>query len=255
MDKTCAICNKKTGLINGKIKLKDAIICKKCAEKANIKQNSFQEIIDNKGISLNTVKQKINEHTQIENNFNVTKKINNKIQFDDNARVLKGNFTPLGLKANEYINYDDILDVNAIIDENDIRKSGLGGAIGGGILFGPAGALVGGINSRGQVKKKAVEKLHINITLKNGTVKTLYFIDSKVKTDSFIYKQSYDEFIKVGAKLEAIIKDNKIKTFDTNNQNQLIEQLVNLKNLLDLGVITQEEFDSKKEELKSQIKL
>lgn len=163
------------------------------------------------------------------------------VLFDDNHQLLKANFKPLGIKPNDYIKYEEIMDIDVVEDSNSIKKSGAGGAIGGALLFGPAGAIIGGLGTRGKKKKDVTEKLLINIVLKDGRVKTLYILNSKTKHSSFIYKTAYQTFISVGSKLEDIIENRK-----TSPTSDIKQQLIEFKELLDLGIITQEEFDQKK---------
>ena len=111
--------------------------------------------------------------------FKATFSAGDKVLFDDNNRLIKTNFSAFGLKAKDYLSYDDILDINVINDNEVIKKSGAGGAVGGALLFGPIGMVAGGLMSRGKKKKEVTEKLHINLILKNGNVKTIYFINSK----------------------------------------------------------------------------
>lgn len=171
----------------------------------------------------------------------------NAVLFDDNNELLKACFKVLGLKPNEYLYYDDIDSMNVVEDDMTTTKSGAGGAIGGALLFGPTGAIIGGLAKRGKEKGKFTEKLHINIILKDGTVKTLHMIDAKTKKDTYSYKQIYKDFLSIGSKLESIINSN------NNTQEQLStkDKLFELKELLDAGIITQDEFNNEKTKILS----
>lgn len=179
--------------------------------------------------------------------FTETYKVGSKALFDDNHKLFKGCFATFGLNANEYIEYKDIADISVVEDGNTTSKSGVGGAIGGGILFGPAGAVVGGLASRGKKKKDYAEKLHINIVLTNGVVKTIYLINSKTNKNSFLYKELYKDFLAIGSKLESIINANNNIPTQVSTKDKLFE----LKELLDAGIITQDEFNNEKTKILS----
>lgn len=174
--------------------------------------------------------------------FKETYTASSKVLFDDVNRLVKTNFSQYGTKTKDYVRYEDILDLSIVDDNNIIKKSGAGGAIGGAVLFGPVGMVAGGLMTRGKKKKEVTEKLHINLILKNGTVKTIYFINSKTKHNSFVYKAIYPEFLSAGSKFEEVINNN-------NSKNDIKQELIDLKELLDLNVITQEEFDKRKLEI------
>lgn len=151
-------------------------------------------------MGLFSKKEKIDLHPE----FSVTFSAGDIVLFDDNNRLVKTSFSQFSSKPKEYIKYDDILDLNVVDDNNIIKKSGVGAATTGALLFGPMGLIAGGV-TRGKKKKEVTEKLHLNLILKDGTVKTIYFINSKTKHNSFIYKAIYPAFLSAGSKFEDIL--------------------------------------------------
>lgn len=84
--------------------------------------------------------------------------------------------------------FDEILDYEVFQDGNTISKSGVGGAIVGGILFGGAGLVVGGLMGRGT--KETITKMSINLKTTNEWAPTveISILSSEVKKDSATYR-------------------------------------------------------------------
>ncbi|MGL4645363.1 MAG: hypothetical protein ACRCVH_13640 [Vagococcus fluvialis] len=188
-------------------------------------------------MSLFSKKEKVDLHPE----FSPTFSAGDLVLFDDNNKLVKTNFSQFSSKPKDYVKYEDILDINIVNDNDIIKKSGAGAAATGALLFGPVGLVAGGL-TRGKKKKEVTEKLHINLILKNGTVKTIYFINSKTKHNSIVYKAIYPEFLSAGSKFEEVINNN-------DSKNDIKQELIDLKELLDLNVISQEDFDKRKLEI------
>lgn len=132
------------------------------------------------------------------------------------------------------------------------KKGGLGKAAVGGALFGGVGAVVGG--STGSKKTKQVcEKLNIKITLKNmnNPIQYIHLINSPTKKDSMIYKSIYSTAQECLASLQVMCDSVQANAPVESNVSGLsqADELLKFKQLLDSGVITQEEFDAKKKQL------
>lgn len=155
------------------------------------------------------------------------------------------------------ISYDYIVRYNYLEDE---KKYGIGSTIGkaavGGILFGGAGAVIGALTNTNPSRK--VKSMEIQLTLKNG--KTIeYFPISiykgdPIKVTSSYYKDKLNVGNKIMSLLDEIINSKtqpaselNVKEISENigSENNLNE-LRELKSLLDEGILTQEEFDFKK---------
>lgn len=247
MSNVCLICSKKTNFINGKVVLKnDSLICGNCAVKANLIKSGMVNKELSASLSISEVKNRIDSNEIRNNSFQPSLKIDNTIWFDDINKLVK-----ISPKSNKnVICYDEIIDFKVIEDNNVVTKSGAASAIGGGLIFGPAGAIVGGLFSRGKKKKEIVEKLQIIIIEKDHSTSTINFLSTKTKRSSFVFKVSYESFLKVGSKLEDIINnDNKNIEKNELKSNNFKQDLIDLKELLDLEIITQEEFDKKKLEI------
>ena len=125
----------------------------------------------------------------------------------------------------------------------------LGGALLGGLLFGTAGAIIGAQTGiyidpiKSSTTEYDTRKTLLNIKNAQGVAETkeLPFYYAEVFTKVIPEKEF--SFIQAEKSSDKAIKEEKAQ--DTNS----IEALKKFKELLDMGVITQEEFDAKKKQL------
>lgn len=131
----------------------------------------------------------------------------------------------MGRKGKEEFYWEDVEYFELKNEQNSIRSSGggLGRAAVGGVLFGFAGAAAGA-----QKDISSNQKYLIEIGLKNG--------------EKFLVETSGD-----GGFYNMLLK--KVANSSAPKQFDPIEQLKKYKELLDLGIITSEEFEEKKKEL------
>lgn len=240
---TCSIC--KDGLT--KIKLSDGYICGKC-----LKESGLFPI--KKPLKTVTIEEAINlinknaENKECVKSFNPTKKIGVYIEFDDNKKqwLIPDGFA--GKKINPKVyNYKDIIEFELLEDGETITKGGLGSAIAGGVLLGGVGAIVGGVTGKKKTNS-IVNSLQIKITLNNMSNPNVYIklIKSKTKTNSFTYKTSYKLAQDILSVLSIIVENNEKSKNEVKNISSEVDEILKFKNLLDDGIITQEEFDKKK---------
>lgn len=206
-------------------------------------RNEQEKIIEQNKQSKNELKEN--------NYFNVSKKVGNYIYFDEFNKKWT---IPQGLFKKKINNsmihsYNDITDFELIEDGNTISKGGIGRAVVGGALFGDIGAIVGGVT--GHKYKQTCTRLQIKITLNdiNSPIEYINFIDTETKKDSIIYKSAFTFAQEIISILQIICNSSgttkqtkEISDFD-------IDEIRKYKELLDMGAITQEEFEMKKKEL------
>ncbi|MFQ7236480.1 MAG: SHOCT domain-containing protein, partial [Enterococcus hulanensis] len=137
-------------------------------------------------------------------------------------------------------------------DEQKIVEGGVsaGRAILGGSFFGNTGAGIGGLSKIKKADKEFCTSMQIIYSVKNNkqATRTIPFIFAKSDKSKVVYSQA-----KMNAKstLEGfnyIISCNE-STTQTDSALENFEDLKKLKELLDLGILTEEEFESKKAEL------
>ena len=183
----------------------------------------------------------------------ITKDFGTYIKFDENNRkwfVPDGFFG--GVKNPIIYSFDDILDFELIEDGNSITKGGTGRAIAGGLLFGGIGAIVGGATAKRKTKSTCT-RLQIKITLNNISNPMVYvnLITTETKTDSLIYKTAYGSAQNIMSVLQIICANNQSISENTSVASSIssADEIIKYKQLLDQGIITQEEFNEKKKQL------
>lgn len=152
--------------------------------------------------------------------------------------------------------FDDL--VNFELYENDgiEAKGGIGRAIVGGALFGGVGAVVGAATRKSESK---VNSLYIRLTLKSVGMKKIVFISSSTPRNSFVYKTQRKAADEIMSQLELIAENNKVESETARIRQEQAEtavpsgsvadELLKLKQLLDMGVLTDEEFQQQKQKL------
>ena len=255
----CSVCDNEVGLNRLRIKDKDWI-CKECLKKSGYKITAPGVLPINK-LSAEDFKEMIENNDQRKEElekFVPTKKIGNKVEFDDVNKKWIVLSKVIGSKKNSVVyNYNNIVSFELIQDGDSIEQGGLGRSLVGGALFGSTGAMVGGITGKKRTKGICTE-LKIKITMNdiNDPVVYIHFLVGETKKDGFLYKQAIKEAHECLSTLQIICdqKQKEGKDLQTEEPAQQsgksnIEQLKEFKELLDLDIITQEEFDKKKAEL------
>lgn len=182
-----------------------------------------------------------------------THKINSFFEIDETNNRF-ATYEPFGFAMNKYrlsrvCAYEDLLSYELLEDGDSITSGGLGSAAAGALLFGGTGAIVGGITGK-KTTKKEISSLKIKITLKNVTSAPTYInlLTIKSKSTSLMYKAAYEQAQQILSTLDQISSSLETKN-SQQSQTSSADEILKYKNLLDIGAITQEEFDAKKKEL------
>lgn len=134
--------------------------------------------------------------------------------------------------------FDEILDFDADEDGAIVAKSGLGGAAVGGLLFGGAGALVGGLT--GHKTKDMVNSLTIRIrtSYRGHPLIEIPLLTAPVKRGSFSYNLAKESATAILNLLAGCVGKHEAVPQSTSAADEILK----LKALLDTGVLTPEEF-------------
>ena len=160
----------------------------------------------------------------------------------------------------EFYNFNDLISFGIIDDGTEIISSNAGNAAIGGILFGTVGAIAGASAKR--EISKTCNDLHIDITVNNLQCPhlTLTVIErgAEFNRDSEEYRRKAS-FVKEVASVLSFIKANTVvsrepeqprnETAKVNSSNDIYDELERLHGLKENGIITEEEFQKKKEML------
>ncbi|KAF0372790.1 SHOCT domain-containing protein [Pediococcus acidilactici] len=216
------------------------------AEKAKIDEQKERNRNERLNKLANSEGGELNEEVVLnrfqKHNFSKTSKL--MADFDDKKLYIKKTF----LQMPELVDFDQIISYTPIESGHHISKHHritrgiVGGLVAGGIGAG-LGAATGGKDF------DQIDELSIIINFTNGHKRKLTFGKS-LKAGSMSAKFSLRDYQESLALLNAIMN---IKQQDSEfNDDQLnidIDQLSKLKNILDEGVITQEEFEAKKKQI------
>ncbi|EON3096790.1 SHOCT domain-containing protein [Enterococcus faecalis] len=152
----------------------------------------------------------------------------------------------------EIFNYTDLISFELIEDGNQVTHGGisLGRAALGGILFGTSGAAITGASKIKKEDKNYCSQLDIMIRVKNSPKPTKFIklITFKIDKSKFMYKQMANTAKEILGGLNYIL-DNIETQPSSDNAIDQFDNLKKLKELLDMGILSQEEFDKKKQKL------
>lgn len=234
--KLCSICGKE----KTKTKVKDGYVCSKCF-------NECDELFNKELSTVDEVKkfiEKGKKNNYYRKNFIATK-VCYGIKFDDkNKKILLEKDL---LVKPRIFDYKDLLEYEVLEDGETIVQGGLGRAVVGGLLLGPVGAIVGGITGD-KKSKKVIKSLKVKLVfdqLYNG-IEYVTFINSETKPDSFSYKTTMFILNELLSQLLKIKNENEKKI---EIKYSIADEILKFKKLYDEGIITEEEFANKKNEL------
>lgn len=254
----CVLCGAEVGSLS-RTKLNDGtFLCSSCIVKTGINQVFSANRL--KELNVEGIKKRIEYHEKdVKENlerismFNGTYKVGGYIWFDDNHKWFvfpKGAFGS-SINNSYVFKYDEIIDYEVLEDGVSITKGGLGKALIGGALFGLAGAIVGGTSKR---TKEICNKLEIKVTTRNPDNPVVYLnlINTEFKKNGLVYKQASKSVQDILSKFQIVIDElerEKGIAKEAVSNVSVADEIKKFKELLDIGAITQEEFDTKKKEL------
>lgn len=165
-----------------------------------------------------------------------------------------------GLKVR--FKYSDIVAAEIQVDGDTTvsnKSASLGGAIAGGLIAGGVGAVVGGSSLGKSTSKKEVSSVNVHILIRNNAVDSidiqcLSVVEGKVKTDDIRYKYAYGNAQKIYDTVRLAMDKVKVEAPQPQvvvQQKSNIEELKELAELKQQGLITEEEFATMKAKLLS----
>ena len=254
-ESVCPICGCRFGTMSW-AKTKDKkFICSTCNKKAKIPL----AMGGSAGLTVDEIRDRIStldENNQIRESMTITKQIGDYLKIDENQKLW---YVASGKQKKTKIvySYSDILSVELIEDGSTVTSGGLGRAVAGGVLLGGVGAIVGGSTGKKKAKNICTE-LRIKVTMKDMSSPAVYidFISggAEFKKDGIIYRTAANQAQECLALFEIMINDakgeeTKSEKSETISNITAADEIRKFKELLDEGVITQDEFDAKKKQL------
>lgn len=181
--------------------------------------------------------------------FNPDYKIK-KLMWLDRKNGLLGIAVKDGMKPNFIFELSELKGYKIFTNQKEVSgKSGIGRAVGGGLLFGPTGAIVGGITGKKNAEtfiNQLMLNLEINANGKTACEGIPLILMRKININSSEYRD-------IESTLSEMVEllDSLLTPISTTNDNDITlkQQLLDLKELLDLDLINQQEFDLEKSKL------
>jgi hypothetical protein len=248
----CSICGKETKLMS--YKFADGVLCGDCLKLSNYTLASPIRKITIENAKENIAKQNVNKDSI--QAFKATKVIGGYIQFDEDKKQW---LVPDGfggkVKNPRVYKFEDIIEYELLEDGDSVTKGGLGRAVAGGLLLGGIGAVVGGVTGK-KKNKTVINSLKVKITVNDFQNPAVFInlIQTATKSSSFIYKSCYQSAQQIMSTLALIQKQIEVeqqanKPVEAQQPNSVADEILKFKQLLDIGAISQEEFDQKKKQL------
>lgn len=244
--KFCVICNKELGTFSFKTTIKDGVVCSECLKNVGIIKLGSPNSCDSKSL-----KEIIDYKAPLMKIFKPTKRIGGDLLIDEKNKLFSV-YNGSALKhGHELFEYKNLLQFKLLEDTETIAEGGIGRATVGGLFFGGAGAIVGGLT--GKKLSGVCKSLKIHLTLKDTHIDTVLvnIISGDTKRDSLSYSRSKKYALEIISQLQLISDSNK-QSEHLNNSKKYIssaDEIMKFKKLLDEGIITKEEFETKKQQL------
>lgn len=199
----------------------------------------------------------LKEQINLSNNFNFveSKRV---VTNDDNHMICidvenqKWSYYNATNQFSQIFDFTQLIDYKILENGNSIIQGRTGSTIIGGALFGGIGALAGASRSRKINETCSELKLEIFVDDLSTSCISILLIDKEVKKDHTDYKNAIDKLIEFESVLKVIISnaDNiDVNYKEESNQSSIKKQLEELKEMLDDGLITQEDYDKKKKQI------
>ena len=240
---TCSICGSKDGK-----KVKDGFICPECMQKAGLFKD--RKILMDRNHQVSIIKEAIKKNEIFQEKqrkrqeiFNVTLNVENQIDVDEHNGLFRKK------KSSDIYSFEEILDYEILENGGSVASGGIGRAVVGGVLAGGVGAIVGGSTRK---QKNICNSLELRVGIKDSYDQNLYF--KFLTSDTDRSTKFYELNMEYANNLMSFFNNEVKKIEDQNNASNdskmnPYEELIELKKLLDLGIVTQAEFDQKKKQL------
>lgn len=235
-------------------KLADGWICLDCLRKSGGVLSDglkYEDITKEKVIECTKANEK---NAELYERFTLTKKVGDYLYVDETKRLWYIPETMVKGITPYIMSYEDFIDVNVQKNGVNITSGGAAGAITGGMLFGTTGAVVGSVIGKKTTREEITNLNMFVITKRPGTASKLFIPlyngpGVQAGTTKYNYLLSDVESILSAFSIIKADAESRKQNANTMAQMSIPDEIMKYKNLLDSGIITQEEFEAKKKEL------
>lgn len=159
----------------------------------------------------------------------------------------------MALKPGDVIfRYDEIRDYDLLENDVSVESGGLGRAIAGDVIAGPVGGLLGSLTAKRKTRK-SIDMMALQVSTTNFCFPSIMisYLTNETKTKSTRYTNALSQARNTIACLNLIFSqcDNSESQQTQQSNSDPYEELKKAKELLDMGIISQEEFEIKKKQL------
>ncbi len=278
--KNCSFCQQEIGVLDSSHKLKDGIVCDNCLTSKKLFEGINKNLMDNflKTKTVAEIQDLISNPEKLSSTkdsmVSAEKERIGKLQKEKQAKIEEENrlaaerekFKKGAIRESHYylsveqrkilidktllsdpryVNADEIVSYRINEKGHDEHKHHtIARAVTGGILAGGVGAIIGG--TTGGKTNEFIDHLGIIINLIDGSNFEVPVLRTQTKSNSYVAKSSYSELKSIISILDAW-KAQKADTLETNDD--VPAEIRKYKSLADEGIITSEEFETKKKQL------
>ena len=263
MAKVCAACGKKIGAFSEWQSTKNGCLCQKCYDRIIPFRNDVMTMTDAEASSALRV---IELNDAAIASFKETGHIGQKLEyvafFDDDSRaVMLPQRVCAAIEDQNFwvFSYDDIIGAELLQNEKRVSTSGLARAVVGGVLLGVAGAVAGAASAQDARANSGSDVIDVRVEVRNYTKDTFTvnvsrggLADNDPKNGILLSyaAELVDKLNEIaGAEDEPAIEYEPEPARDIIDNTDPVELIRKYKGLLDDGIITEEEFQTKKAQL------
>lgn len=273
MAKNCLICGKKIGMLSSRLTIKDGCVCLDCAGQYGVNRalDDGIEFQDIEALFMQVPLSNVDEPAsklcsliEMWESFEPTYRVGKYALFDDEHGALMIARNPARANVKNHkgytlIPYDDIIGYDLLEDGESQSKGGLGRAVAGGVLFGPVGAVVGGVTGK-RKSNNICNSLKLKLVVRDRDDPSFYLtlITSETKTKSIVYKNAIEAAQSIISKLQTIDAEGQEgeslpavggSLGEGATESSPADELRRYKALLDEGILTAEEYAAKKKQI------
>lgn len=179
--------------------------------------------------------------------------------FDNSFQIIQNKTYSKIFTSNDVLGYEVRVDNDVVINSQTTSKTGMGKALVGGALFGGAGMVAGAIagNTKSATSQTQTAIHHYTFILRVNDIMKPTIV---VELPSLQIAEEIVTTFELICNSQKVVVENQPLTVKESSQNQIantndaekpnkFEELKKFKELLDMGIITQEEFDNEKKKI------
>lgn len=142
-------------------------------------------------------------------------------------------------------NFSDLISFEVYQNGDSKVEGRVGSALIGGVFFGLAGAIAGSAGGKNIIKTCSSLRIRIRINDLNNPELVINLIKTEIGTNSSVYKSALELAKNICSNIEYMMNSEIMH----NAKRNIAEEIRQYKSLFDEGIITQEEFETKKNQL------